>query len=191
MAIRSFLAFELPPVLKEGIEETHRAIRPKISDVRWVTPANVHLTVVFLGSVPPGDIDRIGSAAGAVCSRYGPFSLALNGLGTFGGRRRPRVLWVGLVGDVERMGGFRDALQKELGSLCAKPETRPFRPHLTLGRFKDHARPGRELEDCLEEKAGLTSAVVDLNELVLFRSDLKPGGAVYTRLGSWPLFGSK
>lgn len=191
MEIRSFLAFDLPDVLKEGVDSVHRDLHPLIRDVRWVAPGNVHLTVIFLGHVPQGDLDGIGSSAAAVCSRYGPFRMALEGLGTFGGRRRPRVLWIGLSGDLDRMGAFRDALQDSLQPFGIQRETRPFRPHLTVGRFRENARPGEALDRCLKERAQWATPLGVLDEVVLYRSDLKPGGAVYTRLGAWPLSGSR
>ncbi|VBB42733.1 2'-5' RNA ligase [uncultured Desulfatiglans sp.] len=190
MEIRSFLAFDLPGVLREGFDEIHRGLVPAIRDVRWVAPGNVHLTVVFLGQVRQGDLDAIGSAAAVVCHAFSPFRIALEGLGTFGGSRRPRVLWIGLAGDIDRMGVFRDALQDELQPFGIQRETRPFRPHLTLGRFRENARPGEALDRCLKERAGWTTPPAVLDELVLYRSDLRPGGAVYTRLGAWPLSGS-
>ena len=191
MAIRSFLAFELPPIMREGVEGVHRVLQPRIRDVRWVLPGNIHLTVVFLGGVEPDDMEAVRLAAGNVCRQYGPFQVALDGTGTFGGRRRPRVLWAGLSGDLERMAAFRDELQTAMKSFGVNEERRPFKPHLTLARFREYARPGRELQECLEEQAALKSEAESLNELVLFRSELKPGGAVYTRLDGWPLSGSR
>ena len=113
----------------------------------------------------------------------------MNGVGFFGGRKRPRVLWAGLSGDVERMSYFRDALQKRLKPFGITPENRKFNPHLTLGRFRKGALGGHLLDETVSRYRGLEGPVFTLKELVLFKSDLNPGGAVYTRLNGWPLSG--
>ena len=142
MDIRSFLAFELPPDTRETVARISGELRPLPLDVKWVKVDNIHLTVVFMGNMAEGLIKDIGVAVSHVCGRYGPFQLALNGVGFFGGRNRPRVLWAGLRGDVARMSYFRDALLKRLRPFGMTPENRRFNPHLTLGRFRK-GRGGR------------------------------------------------
>jgi hypothetical protein len=98
-------------------------------------------------------------------------------LGFFGNRRHPRVLWMGLQGDVLRMGHFRDALQKKLKPFGIKTEKRPFKPHLTLGRFKKGAHPWPHLDQHdIGIFGDLKGQTCSLEELVLFKSDLKPAG---------------
>jgi 2'-5' RNA ligase len=97
------------------------------------------------------------------------------------------VVWLGIGGDLERMSRFRDQLQEALSPFGIKGEERAFRPHLTLGRFKKPAKRPTELEQMLAKYGELSSPVCTLDELVFFRSDLKPGGAVYTKMLSWPL----
>jgi 2'-5' RNA ligase len=84
---------------------------------------------------------------------------------------------------------FRDALQKHLKPFGIKREKRPFRPHLTIGRFRKGARPGTPLDELLSKYQELTSPVCALKGLTFFRSDLKPGGALYSELKTWPLVG--
>ena len=189
MEIRSFLAFELPPEIKETLSHISQEMRKTSLDVRWVKPGNIHLTMVFMGNVPVGHVEPIGEAAEKVCQLYGPFAISLKGAGVFSSRRNPRVLWTGMEGDLDRMSCFRDALQKHLKPFGIKQEKRPFRPHLTIGRFRKGAKPGTHLDDLLFKYQDLTSPVCTLKELALFKSDLKPGGAVYSELKAWPLIG--
>jgi 2'-5' RNA ligase len=126
-----------------------------------------------------------------VCSVFGPFSASLEGMGTFPNRRSPRVIWLGLKGEVERLSLFRDALQQGLIEFGVKAEKRPFRPHLTLGRFRKGKRGGRDMEELFSRYESVKGPSAKLKELVLFRSDLKPTGAVYTRLAAWPLSGGR
>ena len=191
MEIRSFLAFELPLEIREGVRQASEAFRKTSADVRWVRADNIHLTVVFLGGVKKEDIEEIGRMSKTVCQGYGTFDMALDGVGLFPNRGRPRVLWLGLKGDLERISSFRDALQRDLKPFGIKEEKRPFRPHLTLGRFRKSKKMARPLEECLDAYQDLKSPVCPLKELVLFKSTLKPGGAEYTKLGSWPLSGER
>ena len=190
MEIRLFLAFELPPVIKRIISEVSRAGKEFPLDLAWVKSDNIHLTMVFMGNIPEGKIQSIGETAKKVCTRFEPFDVSPGGLGFFGSRRHPRVLWMGLNSDVRRMGRFREALQKNLKPFGIKPERRSFKPHLTLGRFKKGARPWPHLDNMISEYANLRGRACSLENLVLFKSDLTPGGAVYTKLDVWPLGGA-
>ena len=190
MEIRSFLAFELPPNIKGVIKKVSRAGKELPLDLRWVKSDNIHLTVVFMGNVSEDKIQSIRETIKRVCARFEPFDVSSGRLGFFGSRRHPRVFWMGLSGDIQPMGRFRDALQKKLKPFGVKTEKRPFKPHLTLGRFKKGAHPWPHLDDMISEYAGLKGEACSLKELVLFKSDLTPGGAHYTKLGAWPLGGA-
>ena len=191
MAIRSFLAFELPVDIKRIIMAVSEDLRRLSLNVRWVNVTNIHLTVVFMGDVQEGQIGPIQEIVKDICKGYGPFSIAIKGIGLFGGRRNPRVLWIGLDGAIDRMACFRDDLQEGLKSFGIKEEKRRFKPHLTLGRFRKGARAGTHLDDLLSRYHDLTSPDCIIEELVLFKSDLKPGGAVYSKLNGWALTGKR
>jgi len=189
MEIRSFLAFELPSEITDFLSRLSAEMRRSRLDVRWVEATNIHLTVVFLGDIAIKDIPSIGEAAGSVCKDHQSFQMVLKGMGVFASKRDPRVLWIGLEGGLERMSLFRDDLQRKLAPFGIKTENRPFRPHLTLGRFRKGAKASAELDALLTRYHGLSSRPFTLAELVFFRSDLKPGGARYTKLNAWPLVG--
>jgi 2'-5' RNA ligase len=189
MEIRSFLAFELPEDIKTIVTRVSGEIRKSSLDVRWVRPESIHLTLVFMGGVRSEQIPSMGESLGAVCANHGSFSISLKPMGCFPNSRNPRVIWLGLDGDLERMSRFRGDLQAALSPFGIKEEERAFRPHLTLGRFKQPAKRPTELEQMLAKHRDLSSPACTLDELVLFRSDLKPGGAVYTKLLSWRLSG--
>ena len=191
MDIRSFLAFELSQEMRDTVSGVYENVRNSRLDVRWVRPQGIHITVVFMGDVREEDIAGIGSDVGRVCSEFGPFHASLNAVGCFPNCRNPRVLWIGLEGEIERMSNFRDELQKRLTAFGVTPERRGFNPHLTLGRFKRPSRDESELGKLIDQYRDLTSPVCSLHELVLFKSDLKPGGAIYTKVLSWPLSGKR
>lgn len=191
MEIRSFLAFELPLDIKEIVARVSSEIRKSPLNVRCVHVDNIHLTVIFMGNIKTGDIVNIGAEVEKVCFRYSSFDVSLREMGFFPNKRNPRVLWLGLDGDLERMSHFRDSLQKQLGPFGIKEEKRRFTPHLTLGRFRNPHKGKSHLNEFIMGYRDLTSPVCPLNELILFQSTLKPSGAEYTKLGSWPLSGDE
>jgi len=191
MEIRSFLAFELPQEIKRIIFHVSEEAQKFPLDVRWLKASNIHLTMVFMGNILMEHLEGINEAVSKACKKYGPFNISLKGMGVFSNRRNPRVLWVGLEGNLEKMSYFRGGLQKGLKSFGVKEEKRRFNPHLTLGRFRKGSRPSEHLDDLLSRYQDLASPVYTLEELVLFKSDLNPKGAVYTKLNTWPLLGKR
>ena len=191
MAIRSFLAFELPEDMMNVLVRVSGDLRKTPLDVRWVRETNIHLTMIFLGDIQTEDVESIKEIPEETCADYAPFPVSLSGMGCFPNSRNPRVLWLGLKGEIERLSGFRDALQRPLTAFGVKEEKRPFRPHLTLGRFRKSGKSRGLLEDLLERYREVKSPECVLDRLTLFKSTLKPGGAVYTEMDSWPLSGER
>jgi 2'-5' RNA ligase len=191
MSIRSFLAFELPTDMKTPLARAAKGMRHYGLEARWVNVENIHLTLVFLGNVSAEALQSMGQWVAPVCGQYAPFSMEVHGIGIFGSLRRPRVVWAGVSGDVDRMSDFRNDLMHHLLPLGIQPEERKFRPHLTLARFRKGAKGISRLREAIEDHRQISSTPCVADELVLFKSDLKPGGAVYSRLGAWPLTGSR
>ncbi|UCH00793.1 MAG: RNA 2',3'-cyclic phosphodiesterase [Deltaproteobacteria bacterium] len=187
MGIRLFLAFELPPEIRQQIGEVSTELQKLTLPVRWVKVTNIHLTIIFLGYVNEDTIDDIKERVNPVVKRFSEFKTRLNGIGVFPNWRRPRVIWIGLNGEIERLSNLREELQTELKVFGFKPEKRPFTPHLTIGRFKGPVDRDEELKLILDRYHDLTGDLQYLRELVLFKSDLRPDGPVYTKMASWPL----
>lgn len=189
MVIRSFLAFELPSDIKKMVTHVSEDVRGSKLNVKWVKVDNIHLTVVFMGNISTEDVPAIREGIKKGCLGFDPFDISLKGLGVFPDTRRPRVLWLGLEGEIERMSSFKKDLQERLKTFGIKEEKRSFKPHLTLGRFRKPNRGDPILEGIISRYKDLESPVCPLEELVMFKSELKPEGAKYTRLESWTLKG--
>ncbi len=187
MGIRSFLAFDLPPSISERVQALMAELRKRPLEIRWVNPVSIHLTIVFLGDVEEKKIGPISEAVEKGLAGHNSFPVELGGLGFFGPVRSPRVMWIGLRGDIERLGKLRDGLQQILGPFGIKSEQRPFRAHLTLGRFREGSKGSDRLSQLLDEYRELTQAKGELKDFTFYRSDLKPGGAVYSVLKRWTL----
>jgi RNA 2',3'-cyclic 3'-phosphodiesterase len=189
MEIRSFLAFELPEQIKTILHRVLADMRQAPLDIRWVRVENIHLTVIFTGNIEMDLLDDMSDIVKGACDWCPPLTISLKSAGVFSSRRNPRVLWIGLDGDIEKMSVFKNRLEEGLGPFGIKEEKRSFSPHLTLGRFKKGAKLGVQLDDLLLKYGGLESPRVTLNELVLFKSELTPKGAKYSRLNAWPMIG--
>jgi len=158
MGIRSFLAFELPPEIREKIGAVSKELQKTRMPVRWVKVENIHLTMIFLGSVNEDAIDEIKENVQPVVKRFSTLRTMLNGVGVFPHWRKPRVIWVGLNGEIEALSNLRDQLQAELKMLGLREEKRPFRPHLTIGRFKGRVDRDEELKSILDRYHDITRA---------------------------------
>ena len=185
--IRSFIAIEVPAALREEIGRLQDRLRRTNADVKWVRPTGVHLTLKFLGDVPDDMIDPLSAAVGLVAEAVRPITLKTGALGVFPQRSRIRVAWLGLTGDLEPLAALQAAVEGAAAEFGFVPENRPFQPHLTLGRV---ASP-RGREDLLAELDRLQPRNVEFTatEVVYYKSDLKPTGAVYTALKRLPLKG--
>jgi 2'-5' RNA ligase len=155
--------------------------------VRWLAPSQIHLTLKFLGEVPEQDQEALASGLQRSCAQMPPFELSLGGLGCFPHSRRPRVFWVGLEGDVTELATLQAKVEHQLES-WGPAEERAFRAHITIGRVKEASTAE------LRALQSLTSAVEPavtvrwkIREVVLFRSELHPTGAVHHRLLAAPL----
>jgi 2'-5' RNA ligase len=184
--IRSFIAIEVPPALKSRMEEILRELRRTDADVKWVRPEAVHLTLKFLGSIRPEDVERISLALSSVIAGGDPFEVRVQGMGCFPNPRNPRVVWMGVDRGKEELVSLQKAVEKKMSELSFPPEDRPFSPHLTLGRVRS-PRGKAGLTQALEKHKGADIGIFQAREVILFRSELRPAGAVYTKLKEFPM----
>ena len=185
--VRAFIAVELSPEVKESLRRLQGRLKPgSRAPVRWVDPESIHLTLKFLGDVSPGLPGRIAGVLEEAVRGVRPFPVELKGLGVFPNPRRVQIVWVGLAGEVEKLGVLQKRIETGLVPLGFAAEGRPFMPHLTLGRVRDQASPS-ERED-LGRLVTAAPAEIDgkltVDAVHLIRSQLTPAGPIYTRLNT-------
>ena len=189
--VRLFLAINLPEHLKKRLAYLQQELARSGADVRWVRPEGIHLTLKFFGEVSEEMIDRLAQTTKEVVqkSSQGPMRFTLKGLGTFPSGSRPRVVWVGLEGDLKRLSLLQHALEKAFEKLGFEREKRAFVPHLTLGRVKSNRKVRHLLQEIQrhQDEAYSQPQEVEVKELILYQSILKPSGAVYLPLKRIPL----
>ena len=179
--IRTFIAFELPPAVISLLQKVQQDLERLKIQARWVRPANIHLTLKFLGDINPDHIDKIGTAMAGAASDFSPVTLFVRGIGVFPGIKRPRVIWVGLGGDIRSLLAFQSRLEEKLAGAEFPKDKRSFKAHLTLGRIKQAPNPA-VIRQMISEYASLNSDKFICDQVFLFKSDLQPSGAVYSKL---------
>jgi len=176
--IRAFIAIELPGAIQSEIEdisdELARAFPAR--SVRWVPPGNIHLTLKFLGDIRVNELSAIAGAIDRVAAGHDQHELCLSGLGCFPNKKRPRVFWIGLNGDIGDLRKLHGHLSTELSEIGWEPESRPFHPHLTLGRVKDSRAIART---DINWELPIRPRAFHVINLVLFESILQTSGASY------------
>ena len=189
MTIRTFVCLEIPPSEKERIAALRARLERHGARVGWIAPANVHLTLSFLGDVEQERIAEVSGVVARAAERSSALELRLERAGGFPSLARPRVLWVGITGEVDRLRAVQADVAGELEAIGFPRERRAFSPHLTIGRVKNERDPAlsalaRDVRATLLEGDPFL-----VSEIVTMRSELLPGGARYTplaraRLGS-------
>ena len=189
--IRSFIAIELPDVVVRGLVGTVSYLRERLpgSDLKWVAPGNIHVTLKFLGEVRLSRIDDVRRVLESVCAATAPIRLSVDELGAFPSPRAPRIVWAGLEGDTERLVSLASRVDAALEPLGFPRESRPFTPHLTIARVRDDASGGTRntLGTTLATTPIVGCLAFEAVAASLMKSQLTPNGAIYSRVAQFPL----
>ncbi len=183
--IRAFIAIDLTPEITQHLDEVITQFKQQLKGVpiRWVPADNIHLTLKFLGDVSLNNIELLQEMLKTEVAGHRPFEISVGGLGAFPTVRRPRVIWTGVEAPPE-LQLVQAGIENEMERLGYARENRPFSPHLTLGRISRNAnsKDVREVAGVLgSTKIGFLGAAC-VREIYLYRSELRPQGATYTRL---------
>jgi len=191
--LRAFIALDLPSRLQRSLREATAGLRDEIGSlVRWVPIENMHLTLKFLGEITPDRVELLTPMLRTEADLCAPFEMRMAALGAFPSLKRARVIILG----IQAPAGL-EALARGIESACTRlgfaAEKRGFHPHLTLGRVRENLTPGEglKLRQALEAITIDSPGTGRVDSVQLYKSELKPAGAEYTRLFSAPLNKSK
>ena len=179
--LRTFIAIDLDPDVRSRFKSVQNLLENSGADIRWVKPERAHLTLKFLGDTTSDQVEDISGALKSIASDTDDFDIVFGGLGVFGPKKRPRVVWVGVQQGLGQLRGLQKLIDRKLKKTGFDPETKEYSPHLTLGRFRSNKNVGAFLEfmqkhpqkDC----GGLKACAVHL-----IKSTLTPSGPVYEKL---------
>lgn len=178
---RAFVAIDLPDSVRSSLAAAQQTLKSYGFRVKWVRPQSIHLTLKFLGNIEVAQADAVVDAMTQAAKGCATMALAPSGLGVFPNARRPRVLWVGIGGQLDRLKDLQQALEAQLADVGFPKESRPFKGHLTLGRVKGKIAAPR-LQAALADLGTFEADSFEANQIILFKSQLQSSGAVYTKV---------
>jgi len=182
--IRAFIAMNLPESVLQLVQQIQLRLKSMGIRMTWVAPQNVHLTLKFLGDIEPADIEKIAAAISESAVQLSPLLFSARGIGVFPDLRMPRVLWLGLTGDIFRLMAFQKNLEDRLFDISQglwKREERHFKAHLTVGRIKARIDPALLIQ-AIRELEQVQSDAFTVDTFHLMQSRLTPSGSIYTTL---------
>lgn len=189
--IRSFLAILLPSDIKKAIHQQFSSKLKKLPlDIKWVEEENYHLTLKFFGSLDVKDIQQINNILNQIIPQIEQFTLSYEGLGVFPDLVNPRVIWLGLSGEVEKLKTLHSKIENELSAAGFPREEKKFQPHLTIGRFRSNSNLELFIKFFNEFREAPFSPQIrdiEVQELHLMKSVLTPAGPRYSSLAAYPL----
>ena len=183
---RTFLAIDPADDVRDRLVEFIGRCETSTSGVRWAATQTLHVTLKFYGDVDAGGLDRLVDELGCALSGSEFFEIEHRGIGAFPHQRRPTTLWTGVVDETPLLETLNAEIEKTSSKLGYAAETRPFRPHLTIGRVRRGTHP-RGLDAVFADFAGQEFGRTRVEAVTLYASELTSRGPIYTVLTSIPL----
>lgn len=184
--LRAFIAVDLTKEIQGRIAEIEAALERFSSQVRWVRPESIHLTLKFLGEITQDQFREIQKTFASRSSGIAPFLISVEGLGFFPNVRGPRVVWIGIEKGKEPLEALARFVEQALRTAGFPPESRPYSPHATIGRIKflRDVKAFLEAADPLEK---ILCGQAPVREFHLYESELNRSGSIYTKRATFEL----
>ena len=176
--MRTFIAVEVPVAIRDRIAELENRLKGTETDIKWVEPGNIHITLKFLGNIETDQSAVIRNGLCTALDAIDSFDLKLGRVGAFPDLNRPRVFWVSVNEGREKLTAMQQCIESELHTCGFVREERPFSPHLTIGRVRSPKGLAK-----LTERVQATAFETEpfpVTRVAVVKSDLKPEGPVYT-----------
>jgi 2'-5' RNA ligase len=180
--MRTFIAIEIPDGIKKEMAKAQEQLKRSGADAGWTRPEGIHLTLKFLGEVLEAKIDEIKNALAQAAGATSRFRLEIAGAGAFPNPKNPRVVWLGVSGDIDKLATLWSSVEDSMTALGFDREERAFSPHLTLARIK-YLRPRYSWQKAIDSIKDIRLAGFEVDHVSLMKSELKPSGAAYTEIG--------
>lgn len=181
--MRLFIALDIPDAVRRALRELIARLKPECAGARWVRPEGMHITLKFLGQTEEFKLDSIRAALASIHSGNAVES-HFRALGFFPNEFHPRVVWCGIEAS-PNLPPLAADVDRALRPLGFPAELHPFTPHLTLARFNSHKGLDTLVRAANNLKSYDFGSARD-SEFHLFQSVLKPSGAEYNRLATFP-----
>ncbi|MCP5046133.1 MAG: RNA 2',3'-cyclic phosphodiesterase [bacterium] len=175
--------------MHEAIEKFLEPFKKLPTPIRWVKTKNIHLTLKFLGEITQNHYPQLETHLDTTNYTEGNIDIRLTGCGTFGRKGTPNIFWLGISKN-SRLEQLFHSIENTLHPIGYDKETRPFKPHITVGRNKKNHN-FKPLFNLIEEHNHLPITQFTATHFQVFKSDLKPAGPIYTILKEIPLTHAK
>lgn len=184
---RTFIAIDVPGIVRRRAADLIERLRADDVNVNWVAPANMHLTLKFLGDLTDVQLVDICRTVCATVAEFPPWDLLCQGAGAFPGATRPRTIWIGVRDGSEPFVELHAAIDDSLAELGFPKERRRFQPHMTIGRVRGGGPSQLRLGEAIARHADFSVGRVVADEVRVFGSQLSRGGPTYEVLARAPL----
>lgn len=182
--MRVFISVNLPAEAKKELERLQKELQKKHWPVKWEKPKKIHVTLAFLGNLK-GKILKVKSAIEKGVLEISPFEVSFKGIGAFPGFVKPRIVWVGLKGNLQGLAKLQKNIELELKKEKIWFDKKPFVPHMTIGRVKKGIGKGalQDLGKKIKKRRQIDfQSKIEVKSVDIMKSTLLPKGSVYKKL---------
>jgi len=179
---RTFLAMPIAAYFQQDIQPLLDRIKHRWPGIKWVRAEQIHLTFHFFGNTTREEIQNIEAIIHPIALKTRNLHLGLHGLGFFPNDFKPRILWIGMVGDLEPLHKLQGQLESSLKAAGFPIEDRPFRAHVTIGRIRPAKRSSALSQPSGKPEIEFKTALQEINKLILYQSFLSQQGPRYETL---------
>ena len=184
--IRVFIAVPVPEEIKNNIANSQEILKQKFDNdkIKWVKANLMHITIKFLGDIETAMIPDMKKMVQKSIADANRFKLSVKKIGVFPGIRKPRIIWAGIEQDVGKLVDIHEKINENINVLGFKKESKGLTPHITLARVKHKPINSKILKQVIEESQRLFLGEFQVNNIILYKSELYPTGPLYTPLWS-------
>lgn len=183
---RVFIAVELNDSVRQRLEEIQSELKKIDTDIKWVNPRIIHLTLKFLGDVPQNDLDKVCAAIEDSLRSFSRFEFQINNLGCFPTKGSPKIIWAGVDAGSDLLKQIAETLSAHVSAFCEEKDDKEFSAHITLGRLRS-SKNVVHLIDLIKNTPPKFSETQNVDHITLFKSDLTPSGPNYSIIKTFNL----
>jgi 2'-5' RNA ligase len=184
--MRTFIALDFDKAVKDQLAALEARLKPRCPKLKWVEPAQIHLTLKFLGEITQQQAAPVTAALNNLAAQCRPFDIAIEDVGCFPPSGGVDVVWVGIKDATGRLAECQARCEDLIEPLGFPRERRRFAPHLTLARNRDRAN-GPQIRDALKQEGPLHVGRQTVGAITFYQSTLTPSGPIYKALSKHPL----
>ncbi len=177
--VRTFIGIELEKSVISEISEEISYLKCKFPDINWVRQENLHLTLKFLGNIQPNDLRSIFNDISVLENSVPSFAVSVSGVRLLPDARHPRIVCAGCSFGSNELVRLQQSIDKICNKLGYPLEQKDFTPHITLGRIKKPSF-AHGFEDYLTDLNNVDFGITDVDEVVVYMSELGNNGALYS-----------